>query len=169
MAKLPGTDLRREATMARLVGALSTALLAASPLVAQEEPPSVTTTAVDVQPASSEDTESAPSVANGWRIYRDPATGELLSSPLPGQSESLTAKWERRRAGNRPSLALRTFPVVLGGRTIGLGVKLDDRFVTSTVLIRNADGSETLACVDSPRPPTMPSAPSAKTTTLAER
>lgn len=164
MAKRPGTDLRRIATRARLIGALSTALLVASPLLAQEETPSVTNTAGDVQPATSKATESVPSVANGWRIYRDPATGELLSSPLPGQSESLTAKWERRRPGSRPNLALRAFPVVLGGRTIGLGVKLDDRFVTSTVLIRNADGSETLACVDGPRPPTMPS-----TTTLAER
>jgi len=125
------------------------------PLAADDDEKPATETASPSTPAS-------PAPAAGWRIYRDPETGRLLSAPLPGQAESLAAKWDRRRALSAPVDRPRTFPVVLDGRTVGTGVALEGRFVTSTVLRRRGDGTAVLECSDHPHShPTPDAAPAA--------
>ena len=145
MPALPSSDLaaahlRRRQAPVFLVLVLGTLIASTPRLVAQQEP------AAEGSTDAAGIVASAPPAA-GWRIYRDPETGQLLEAPLPGQAEALAAKWQLRRAIT-PERTLRTFPIVLRGRTIGLGVALDDRFVTSTVLHRHPDGSQILTCVD---------------------
>lgn len=111
-------------------------------------PSTLSAGASDEEPSTASGAAGTPESAAGWRIYRDPATGRLLSEPLPGQSEALSAKWARRQAESVPLASPRTFPIVLRGRPIGTGVALEGRFVTSTVVRTLPDGTLSVGCQD---------------------
>lgn len=145
-----GADRDRSPLASRLLPSLVlVALLVVTPSsLSAVAAPQQSTTPADAAPA-----DASAETAAGWRIYRDPETGRLLSEPLPGQAESLSAKWERRRAGSPPSTNPRVFPIVLRGRPVGTGVALEGRFVTSTVVRTLPDGSLSVECRDAQQGP----------------
>lgn len=86
----------------------------------------------------------------GVRVYVDPATGRILSAPTLEQIRRLDRAVLEQRAAEQ-ALQERSTPVPLvpfplaGG---GEGVRLDDRFLSSTVVRRDASGQLELRCFD---------------------
>ena len=87
---------------------------------------------------------SAPATA-GWRVYLDPETGEVTSTPSAEQVEALAEEMRPKRleqALSRSSAGLEPFALERGGR----GVFLDGRFQSALVVQRRDDGSFALVC-----------------------
>ncbi len=98
----------------------------------------------------------------GVRVFVDPATGAIIAQPTAEQVARLLgvvdpANWLRDRSDQ----GLRTFAV-----PGGIGVALEGRFTTSTVLRVSPDGTLELQCLDehpaksaAPSPTSSPTSP----------
>ena len=81
-------------------------------------------------------------------VFIDAETGAILSNPSPAQRAALREVMQAQRASRRADLheshiGLRTFAV-----PGGLGVDLQGRFTSSTVLRLQPDGTFVVECVD---------------------
>lgn len=113
--------------------AISVALLAASPGLAEQE-------AADPQvPGAVASPEI--SASSGLRVYRDPTTGRLIELPTTEQEQELTEKLGYEPL-QRSDLGLEPFLLQGGGR----GVYLARRFHSALVVQRDGDGHFHLVC-----------------------
>lgn len=118
-----------------LIGLVAVAV----PTVAQTPPD-------DTGPDStgSEIAEPAAVPSAGVWGFLDPITGEITSSPSPEQIEALLRlSRSRRSALSRSGAGLRVFPLDGGG----IGIDLEERFQSATVIRLAPDGTQTLDCV----------------------
>jgi hypothetical protein len=92
--------------------------------------------------AAAPDTASGAAPAAGLRIYVDPETGELTSTPTPEQTERLSAALAPllERPVEEP-----VFFEIPGG---GTGVFVGRRFASAMVVRVRADGTFELGCAD---------------------
>ena len=94
--------------------------------------------------ASGEETAAAPT-REGLRVYLDPETGELTSTPSRDQVEALSKKiLSEEPALSRLSAGLEPFDLERGGR----GVYLAGRFQSALVVRRTEDSSFEPVCTD---------------------
>lgn len=100
------------------------------------------------EPASTEAGAVAPNptASAGWRVYLDPETGEVTSTPSALQVQTLSERLDSKlesAALNRSSVGLEPFELRRGGR----GVFLEGRY-QSALRARFVDGRVEVECVD---------------------
>lgn len=140
---------RSLAAFAALTTLWAPAALAESPRSPEsaEAPPMLR--APDAAPADvPTETPTAPA---GLRIFVDPVTGELTPYPTPQQAGELAqafaaARLQPTTGTGDPGEGLVRFELSGGGT----GVRLDDRFVTSTVIHLGPDGQLHVGCTHDP-------------------
>lgn len=118
------------------------ALAVASPLAAQTPTPSD-----EASPVATDDTsEVAPSA--GLRVFVDPDTGEIISTPTREQIDQLERLIAEKALANtesvlsRSSDGLQTFELASGGR----GVHLEGRFQSALVVRMTDQGELEMVC-----------------------
>ena len=116
----------------RLAGWLAGGVLLAASVLVAESP--------QVEPAPA----AATPASAGLRVYIDPDTGELTSTPSPRQVEALSKSLEPTLS--RSSVGLEPFELSLGGR----GLYLEGRFQSALVVRLDGSGGFELSCVDDP-------------------
>ncbi len=119
------------------LGAVSLASTAPSDSPPDSEGPK--TGATESTEASAVQTVPAPA---GWRVYVDPETGELTSTPSPQQKRAVAEGLEAPLA--RSSEGLEIFELTRGGR----GVNLQNRFQSALRVRVGEDGKMEMHCVD---------------------
>ena len=163
MRHLEPSHLRRTAAwLACLTLVLASGLVAESPT---NDPPN-DPTAETVEPEAAAPEAAAPE-AGGLRVYVDPETGELTSTPTPEQAAALSKSLASDLDGSAEGLE--TFALRGGGR----GVNLQGRFRNALVVRRDAGGNLVMTCAESATqaeellaaetvPPAAPAAPEEK-------
>ncbi len=83
--------------------------------------------------------------ARGYRIYFDPATGQIIDDPTPAQVRALDQAVARDRGSSGPELRRvpRTWSVPAIG---GTGIELDERFFVGFRSVIGVGGANTTTC-----------------------